>query len=802
VGGPLSDVSREVVFANRLAQPIRWRAETTAPWLSLSADQGVLASGRREHVAVSIDRRVAERLPAGEYFAELSFRNAQNPRDHVAVELVLTLHDPAGAATMLVTPEDGYFARGNIGEQVEPKRKGYRVANIGGLALDYDVSITADWVRVDGATAGQLPPGESQAINLFIDQDRVSMLGSGDHFAMAEFRNLTNGRGGCRRRIEVELVPDGRVIQGLQALYSFDAGTGGVVQDQSGVGAPMDLLIADTNACHWLPGALSIVSPTRIATRGPASKLIDACRATNEITVEAWIRPSDLQQDGPARIVTLSEGPYERNFTLGQGLWGSQPKDVFDVRLRTSSTDLNGKPSTTTPQGSARADLVHLAFTRNQRGDVRIFVDGRVVETGRAAGDFSNWSPTSAFLLGNEAGADRSWLGAFHLLAVYDRSLSESEIEHNFNQGTQDPGVGFLSISPGGNFNASGIEGGPFTPANKIYRLENTGEAPLLWSASTATAWVRVDGPASGSLEAGELAQVRLELVPSAIDAFTPGTYQAVASFVNLSSGLGTATRRVNLTVNPEGGGESGDKPGPHNTGPTHPDLLVPIPGTTITVDGLTLENVDIRGPVNVAANNVTFRNFKANANGSAYAFRMDYGKTGIVFEDGEVVGASAAAFYGSDFTLRRLDIHDVGNDAVKSSRNVTMEYCWIHHLGTTPDSHADGNQTRGGGNIILRYNNFDMPKGIPGHNTNACCITTTPVGPVDNFLMEGNWLNGGNYTLYFEDKGHGAPTNVRLINNRFGRDYRHGVLVNDGPVFAQGNVWDDTDEPMDINNH
>jgi hypothetical protein len=48
----------------------------------------------------------------------------------------------------------------------------------------------------------------------------------------------------------------------------------------------------------------------------------------------------------------------------------------------------------------------------------------------------------------------------------------------------------------------------------------------------------------------------------------------------------------------------------------------------------------------------------------------------------------------------------------------------------------------------------------------------------------------------------YGDPTNARLINNRFGRNCRYGVLSTTGYVYISGNRWDDTDELMDINNN
>ena len=60
--------------------------------------------------------------------------------------------------------------------------------------------------------------------------------------------------------------------------------------------------------------------------------LLTACRKSNELSVEAVIRPDRLDQTGPARIVTFSSDSGNRNFTLGQ------QNDSLVFRLRTPST--------------------------------------------------------------------------------------------------------------------------------------------------------------------------------------------------------------------------------------------------------------------------------------------------------------------------------------------------------------------------------------------------------------------------------------------------------------------------------
>ena len=127
-----------------------------------------------------------------------------------------------------------------------------------------------------------------------------------------------------------------RVTDGLAVLYRFDEGSGDIINDVSAVGRPLDLRITEPAKTSWLKPGLKISSASVLASTGPAEKINEACRKTNQITLEAWLKAENTSQKGPARIVSLSQNSYSRNITLGQGLWGTLPSDLFDVRLRTT----------------------------------------------------------------------------------------------------------------------------------------------------------------------------------------------------------------------------------------------------------------------------------------------------------------------------------------------------------------------------------------------------------------------------------------------------------------------------------
>ena len=126
---------------------------------------------------------------------------------------------------------------------------------------------------------------------------------------------------------------------GLIALYTFDNSEGNIIRNRTSAKNGLDLVIRDTKHVRRTPGSLTITGETVIASSQSAGQITDAIRKSGELSIEAWIRPANTTQEGPARIVTLSRDSTHRNVTLGQ------EANVFDVRLRTSRTSANGIPS-------------------------------------------------------------------------------------------------------------------------------------------------------------------------------------------------------------------------------------------------------------------------------------------------------------------------------------------------------------------------------------------------------------------------------------------------------------------------
>ncbi len=235
----------------------------------------------------------------------------------------------------------------------------------------------------------------------------------------------------------IEGRPD-RIDDGLLVLYNFDDGGGTTVRDSADQGDALDLTIADPNAVSWGNSYLSIDAPTIIDSSGPATKLYDGVTASGALTLEAWVRPANSVQNGPARIVNYAVHSGSRNATLGQD--GSN----YVARVRTNETTVNGTPDVATDGGVTAGALQHVVYTRDASGATRFYIDGVLVDEDSISGEInlSTWDSTFAFALVNEFTRDRPWLGDIYLAAMYDRALAPAEITQNFAAGADDGTIG------------------------------------------------------------------------------------------------------------------------------------------------------------------------------------------------------------------------------------------------------------------------------------------------------------------------------------------------------------------------
>jgi uncharacterized protein YdeI (BOF family) len=222
--------------------------------------------------------------------------------------------------------------------------------------------------------------------------------------------------------------------------------------------------------------------------------------------------------------------------------------------------------------------------------------------------------------------------------------------------------------------------------------------------------------------------------------------------------------------------------PNTSNTGPSDPSLLQPSGDIRVTEDGTIIENVDVDGFIEVDASNVTIRNFRISTN-TYWGIRVT-GGTNILIEDGEIDGNDYChdGVTGSNYTIRRVYLHNMGGDSFKAGSNCMIGACLIRHIGQGDGAHGDGVQMMGGTDITIINNNFDLTTG-----SLTACVFPGGGGTVYNIMVDGNRLTGGSYTIYCNEY-------MTVRNNVFGRDHAYGIRTNDCAEWS-GNIWEDTGE-------
>lgn len=156
-------------------------------------------------------------------------------------------------------------------------------------------------------------------------------------------------------------------------------------------------------------------------------EILASCRQTNELTIEATVRPTVAKQVGPARIVTFSTSVTERDFTIGQ------LDDKLIVRIRTPQAGPNGVEGVGTglPVCKLTAGEVNHVVISYKPGTLVCYLNGKQVFEGhQIQGDFRSWN-AQHLLFGDEYAGERNWAGLLEGVAIYNRFLEPEEAARN-----------------------------------------------------------------------------------------------------------------------------------------------------------------------------------------------------------------------------------------------------------------------------------------------------------------------------------------------------------------------------------
>ena len=253
-----------------------------------------------------------------------------------------------------------------------------------------------------------------------------------------------------------------------------------------------------------------------------------------------------------------------------------------------------------------------------------------------------------------------------------------------------------------------------------------------------------------------------------------------------------TTAPPTTTTISPSSGMANGT-----NTGVPAGTTLTASGGLTVTTANTVIDAKDITGSVTIQANNVTIKRSKIHGSGSGNGVNVVSGS--VTVQDSEIYGFENGIAF-SNWTATRVNLHGMTGDATKLGSNVTLSDSWVHAMTPAAGAHSDGGQMQGGEtNLVVRHNNIDMTCS----QCNSALFIAPDLGPNSNgpVTITGNWLNGGNYTLYCIDGNNGQyhVKNISITGNRFGRTSAYGPDDINVPITQSGNVWDDTSTALTL---
>lgn len=559
VGGPFFPPASYILSNQGTTSPLAYEILVSSAGIRASSPSGTIDEGGSVAVTIDVNPGVANNLLPGVYLGTVTFRDRADPSADVVRPASLTVEPVTTSGPVLtqVVPPNGPPAGGN--------------------------TVTVIGLNFESAGPTTLTFGSRRATNLVVVSDtRISCtVPSGAQGSVVDL-NIANDNG----------------TYTLTQAYTYDSvlAVNNVAPERGPSAGGNTVTVQGTGFQDNGAGAAAVTfggSPaTNVAVQGDRSLTCTVPQGTPD----TWV---DVRVSNNHGSVTLPNGYFYRQApTLTDVTPGSGPAGGGNAVTLTGTRFMFGEPGPNTILfGGAAAANVSVIDDRNVTCDVPFGTVGTTVDVVisniNGAATLSNGysyhaEPTltavapprgpedggnTVTLVGtgfqdNGAGANTVRFGgtlASNVSVSSDTAIvcdvppgpggtSVDVFVSNANgAATLQDGYAYDqvtgSLEPGTNFTASGSEGGPFSPDSKTYTITNTGTANLRWSVALSDTFVFVDGPTSGTLGSGQVANVTLRLA-SLADLLTPGTYTATASFSDLDLGQVVSTRDIILSVN------------------------------------------------------------------------------------------------------------------------------------------------------------------------------------------------------------------------------------------------------------
>ena len=232
-----------------------------------------------------------------------------------------------------------------------------------------------------------------------------------------------------------------RVWEGLVAYYNFNINSNNVVKDYSNYKKPLDLAIDDVGGIIWKTNnSIEIIANTVIKSIKPATKIVNACKKTNEITLECWIKPESYNPSNQSSILSISNDSEDIGASIFQTNISDLNSNLFSyaINLKTKATSGDGSPAIYSENEFSYVSLQHLVYVKDKNGIEKIYLDGEEVANSIRPKELDNWKDDYFLMMGNNMSQSNPWYGTYYVFAIYNSALSREQILVNYNAGPAD----------------------------------------------------------------------------------------------------------------------------------------------------------------------------------------------------------------------------------------------------------------------------------------------------------------------------------------------------------------------------
>ena len=540
LGGPFTTTKTWTV-ANVGGTAVNWRAIAPKNWYRLTSTGGVIEAGNSVEVTAYFNSN-ANLLATGLHTDTIIFENVNNHRGDTTRTVQLSIGEQV--AELAVDEEEAFGSFGYYGGPFTPSSFIYTVRNVGNRELTWRIDGEPLWVSLSSDN-GFLVPGATAQVVVQLNP-RTELLAVGIHTATLSFVNISAGAGGAGNTTrEIDLNVRAGDIPALTVTP-----------------------VASLNSSGPLGGSFTpggTVYTLRNAGTTPMEWTIDAS--------ENWITISSQRgtlQGGQSADVGITINSRANALPLGvhtarllfrnlENTAGNTFRDVqLTISLEPQVLDVQGLTDTNV-SGVVGGPFVPTTSTytlTNLGGQAMIWATSANVSwltLSATNGTLQPGESTAVEVIVNDI-ADHTLAAGTHTGTVTftNSSNANGNTTRRVIVDVFDPAVGFLSIPKVSGLSAFGTVGGPFAPSSVEYILTNTGGETLGWSTTNNTTWVSLSHYA-GTLEPGSAVTVTARLNTTA-NTLAQGVYTGTIGFQNTTTGNGTTSRTMMLTVSREPG--------------------------------------------------------------------------------------------------------------------------------------------------------------------------------------------------------------------------------------------------------